>query len=81
MGDSLQSLNELRKLRVHFPELWKQMLKWDKTRPKHNRGYIKYDTVHDLDRRFAFEEKLANLGVPEKLQRQWSCKHKEIVRQ
>jgi hypothetical protein len=74
----LQPLDELRKLRVHFPKLWRQMLKWDKMRPEHNPGFVKYETVHDLDRRFAFEEQLASIGVPEKLQKRWSCKYKEI---
>ena len=76
----LQSLDELRKLREHLPELWQQMLEWDSMRPEHNRGFVKYETVHDLDARFAFEEKLSRIGVPCNLCKRWSTKHKEVLR-
>lgn len=75
----LQSLDELRKLRKHFPHLWDNMLRMDDMRPEHNKGFIKYDTVHDLDRRFNFEDKLQTLGVPTKLRNRWSCKFRDIA--
>jgi 3'-phosphoadenosine 5'-phosphosulfate sulfotransferase (PAPS reductase)/FAD synthetase len=74
----LQGLNELRNLRRHFPLLWKNMLRMDSMRPEHNRGFIKYDTVHDLEQRFAFEDSLKKLGVPPVLRKRWSCKFKEV---
>lgn len=51
----LQPLNELRTLRVNFPELWLEMLRMDSLCPGHNRGFNKYKTVHDLEKRFAEE--------------------------
>ncbi len=53
----LQRLSELRKLRAHFPELWGRMLKMDAKMPGHNRGFRDYATVHDLERRFAGEDR------------------------
>jgi len=73
----LQSLDELRKLRVRFPELWLRMLGMDSAWPEHNRGFVKHETVLDLDHRFAFEEKLETLDIPVGLCKRWSCKHKE----
>jgi hypothetical protein len=32
------------------------MLDWDSKRPEHNRGFRGYDTVRDLDVRFAKEK-------------------------
>jgi len=52
----LQRIGDLRKLRKHFPELWTIMLKWDAKIGKHNKGFRGYDTVHDLDKRFAAED-------------------------
>lgn len=51
----LQRLGELRKLRKHFPELWERMLRMDSAIPV-NIGFREYDTVHDLERRFAGED-------------------------
>ena len=76
----LQPLDELRKLREHLPELWQQMLEWDSMRPEHNKGFVKYETVGDLDRRFAFEDQLKQIGVPANLRKRWSCKHKEVIK-
>jgi len=53
----LQRLGELRTLRKHFPELWNKMLEMDKANPKYNLGFRGYKTVHDLDKRFAKEDK------------------------
>lgn len=53
----LQRIKELRTLRVHFPEQWATMLKWDASIPNHNRGFRDYSTVHDLDARFAEEDR------------------------
>jgi 3'-phosphoadenosine 5'-phosphosulfate sulfotransferase (PAPS reductase)/FAD synthetase len=53
----LQRIGELRKVRKFFPELWAKMLKWDNSVPGHNRGFKNYDTVHDLDARFAEEDR------------------------
>lgn len=50
----LQSLEELRKLRIHYPELWAELLDMDKrTWRKFRADY----SVEELDKRFAFEEK------------------------
>lgn len=76
----LQGLDELRKLRKHFPSLWSKMLEWDLMRPAHNRGFKGYDAVFDLDARFAFEEKLSSVGVPAKLRKRWSTKWREAVK-
>jgi 3'-phosphoadenosine 5'-phosphosulfate sulfotransferase (PAPS reductase)/FAD synthetase len=53
----LKRIGELRTLRKHFPHLWGKMLAWDSMMPGHNRGFYGYKTVHDLDRRFAEEER------------------------
>ena len=50
----LQRIGELRMLRKHKPGLWKRMLKMDIGQL---RGFKGYKTVHDLDRRFAAEDK------------------------
>jgi len=52
----LQPLRELRTLRKHFPDLWAQMLEWDANMPDHNQGFHHYQTVRDLERRFANED-------------------------
>ena len=51
----LQPIKELRTLRKNYPELWKKMLEMDNHYP--NGGFRGYKTVHDLDRRFAAEDK------------------------
>lgn len=57
----LQSLAELRTLRLKFPELWTQLLQWDsRTWRKFRADY----SAHDLEIRFAFEEECLEKGVP-----------------
>jgi 3'-phosphoadenosine 5'-phosphosulfate sulfotransferase (PAPS reductase)/FAD synthetase len=52
----LQRIGELKELRRYFPELWAQMMEWDSQIGPHNRGFMGYQTVHDLDQRFEREE-------------------------
>lgn len=52
----LQRIGELRNLRRHCPDLWAKMLEWDAQMGPHNRGFKGYDTVHDLEQRFANED-------------------------
>ncbi len=52
----LQRMSDLRKLRKQFPELWQRMLDMD-SRIDKNGGFKDYKTVHDLDRRFADEDR------------------------
>ena len=54
----LQGKKSLKTLRRHYPDLWARMLEWDKTITP-NRGFYHYDTVQDLDCRFAREDFLA----------------------
>lgn len=57
----LQSLEELRKLRIHFPELWKKLTEWD------DRNFRTFKTgysVRDLEIRFQFEEECIRTGKP-----------------
>jgi 3'-phosphoadenosine 5'-phosphosulfate sulfotransferase (PAPS reductase)/FAD synthetase len=51
----LKPLAGLRKVRKYYPQLWRQMLEWDKAISV-NRGFRDYDTVQDLEQRFAFED-------------------------
>lgn len=54
----LQRIGELRKLRKMFPDLWAKMLAWDsKIDTAWGVGFKEYKTVHDLDRRFAEEDR------------------------
>lgn len=57
----LQSFEEMRKLRKHFPELWEQLLRWDKMTW---RKYLKNYTAEQLETRFAFEEERLAQGLP-----------------
>lgn len=57
----LQSYDELRKLRKHFPELWEQLRRWDK---QTWRTFLKYYSVEQLETRFAFEEERLEQGLP-----------------
>lgn len=50
----LQRIGELRNLRKHKPELWQRMLEMDKG---NNRGFRGIKTVHDLEKRFAEEDR------------------------
>ena len=53
----LQRLGELRNLRKHYPELWQKMLDWDEKIGAQNRGFRGYESVHDLEARFACEDR------------------------
>lgn len=53
----LQKLGELRVLRQYYPALWARMLEMDARIPGHNKGFREYATVHDLERRFADEDR------------------------
>lgn len=57
----LQRLGELRTMRREFPELWQTMLDWDARCKGNNPGFRGYETVHDLERRFADEDKQLDL--------------------
>lgn len=57
----LQSLEELRKLRRHFPELWERLRYMD----RHTwRSFLKNYSVEQLEVRFAFEEERTAKGLP-----------------
>lgn len=57
----LQSLEELRKLRKHFPDLWEK-LRW---LDKHTwRTYLKNYSVEQLEVRFSFEDECIKNGIP-----------------
>ena len=60
----LQGLDELRVLRHHYPDLWRRMLDTeDRMGPGAQRGFKNYTTVHDLDRRFADEDRQGRLAM------------------
>lgn len=59
----LQSLDELRKLRKHFPELWERLRWLDK---QTWRTFLKNYSVEQLETRFAFEDELTVKGQPTK---------------
>lgn len=57
----LQPLEELRKLRKHFPDLWEELKDMDaRTWRKFKPDY----TVEQLDIRFTFEDERINAGLP-----------------
>jgi 3'-phosphoadenosine 5'-phosphosulfate sulfotransferase (PAPS reductase)/FAD synthetase len=56
----LQSLEELRKLRKHFPELWQELRDMDK---RTWQSFRKDFTVEQLEIRFALEEEREQLGL------------------
>jgi len=57
----LQSFEELRKLRRHFPELWEKLRYMD----KHTwRKFLKNYSVEQLEVRFAYEDELTSQGLP-----------------
>ncbi len=57
----LQSLEELRRLRKHFPELWERLNELDK---QTWRTFIKNYSVEQLEKRFAFEDECLERGHP-----------------
>lgn len=56
----LKPLPELRTLRTHFPDLWQTMKDWDKRCNGNNPGFYMYETVQDMDDRFAEEDRLGD---------------------
>jgi len=62
----LQRVGELKNLRKHYPELWQKMLNMDQLRPEHNRGFMKYKTVMDFEKRFAYEDRQVGLNFSNK---------------
>ncbi|MFO8012247.1 MAG: phosphoadenosine phosphosulfate reductase family protein [Phycisphaerae bacterium] len=58
----MQSLTELRKLRRHFPALWRRVLDMDARAPAHNPGFRGYTSAHALQRRFADEDRQKEFG-------------------
>ena len=57
----LQSYDELRKLRKHFPEKWEQLRVWDR---QTWRTFVKHYSVEQLETRFAFEDERLAAGLP-----------------
>ena len=57
----LQSLDELRKLRKHFPELWDKLQQMDKNTW---RSFLKTYSAEQLEVRFAYEDELLEKGLP-----------------
>ena len=53
----LQRIGQLRNLRRHFPELWAQMLGWEKQIKRQKFGFKEWVTVADLDARFTQEDR------------------------
>ena len=56
----LQSLDELRKLRKHFPELWDKLQQMDKNTW---RSFLKTYSAEQLEVRFAYEDELLEKGL------------------
>lgn len=56
----LQSLDELRKLRKYFPELWERLRYMDKNTW---RKFSKIYSVEELEVRFAYEDELLENGL------------------
>lgn len=50
-----QGTDQLRRLRIQYPDLWKILLKWDLDSPTYFNAHG--HTVHDFDKRFELEEK------------------------
>lgn len=55
----LQSLNSLRDLRKHFPDLWEELKQLDKSTWRRFRNDY---SVEDLEKRFQFEEEWQKMG-------------------
>ena len=55
----LQPLEDLRKLRIHFPDLWEQLKEWD---DRNFRTFRADYTVRGLEARFLFEEERLRMG-------------------
>lgn len=74
----LQPLGELRKLRTHFPDLWKKLLHMDANTWRCFRADY---TVKQLDTRFAFEEECTQNGLPIKGKPFFAALRKRIAEQ
>lgn len=57
----LQSLDDLRKLRLHFPDMWEKLMEWD---DRNFRTFKPGYSVRDLEKRFMFEEERIKAGLP-----------------
>jgi len=71
----LQRISDLRILRKKKPELWKRTLEMDSASPDHNKGYMGYKTVHDMEKRFADEDRqetIFDLEDFEKKEEDWN---------
>ena len=53
----LKKILDYRNIRRHYPELWSRMLAFDRSLVSPNRGFYGRKTVHDLDKRFAEEDR------------------------
>ncbi len=56
----LQPLTELRVLRHEYPDLWETMIDWDARCKGNNPGFVRYQTVLEIDARFAEEDRLGD---------------------
>lgn len=55
----LQGKTNLKKLREHRPELYHKTYTWDLMQPKHNPGFIGYESVQQIEEQWLTEELLA----------------------
>lgn len=59
----LQGKSGLKKLREHRPELYEQTYLWDLMQPRHNPGFIGYESVQQIEEQWLIEETIdANTG-------------------
>ena len=58
---SLQALGDCRTLRRHYPHYWQRMLRMQDVCSSHNLGFHECKSVHNLDRRFAEEDRQGRL--------------------
>lgn len=73
----LQNLDDLRKLRKHFPELWKKLLNMEHKTWK----TFRYDySVDDLEIRFSFEEERLSKGLPINRTREFMREFRERIK-
>jgi len=52
----MQRMEHLRMIRRAYPELWNNMLTWDRAMAEHNHGFKEHYTVQQLTERFAAED-------------------------
>lgn len=72
----LQSLNDLRTLRKHRPELWEKLLEMDARQPSRSHGFKDYWRVQELEDRFEIEDRLAVI-FPNRFVRRFSIPKKQ----